>query len=444
MAKYFKIVFKQILNFELFNSIFNLLIRVFFYLNIFEISIWLFRVTDQKYSKLYLFGLFAIDMLLKVNNYKLGLSAKALLLKYRGKLFINFINILIDIFSFRNLILPFILFVLIKFQSFANMEVFQFSFLASTVHSLIGRIRNRIHRFILLTICILVYAFALYHNAINISIPTVLLLIVLVFLLFYRLKNKTYRKEPSKLALVFKDFSKFSLNSKFLNLDLKAIIRSRYLKSTYFKIVVLDLIYAFLINNSSVISENSFIAVFTIYFLFPVLLLVPNMVSSEYKYLALLLQKNQMASYFKYQYSKLQILTLFQLFPLGVVTLVKGNIGYLPTFLLVSIFFSFFVIPLFLMSVLFVESRVEVFDRDKKSFFDTPPTTQSLFFLFLIISVILFLFLLKFTVSESFYFGILLLLSLVGHLSVDYYVGKLSFWFNKRKYKIYNRLRKND
>ena len=444
MAKYFKIVFKQILNFELFNSIFNLLIRVFFYLNIFEISIWLFRITDQKYSKLYLFGLFSIDMLLKVNNYKLGLSAKALLLKYRGKLFINFINILIDIFSFRNLILPFILFVLIKFQSFANMEVFQFSFLASTVHSLIGRIRNRIHRFILLTICLLVYAFALYHNAINISKSTFLLLIVLVYLLFYRLKNKTHRKEPSKLALVFEDFSKFSLNSKFLNLDLKAIIRSRYLKSTYFKIVVLDLIYAFLINNSSVISENSFIAVFTIYFLFPVLLLVPNMVSSEYKYLALLLQKNQMASYFKYQYSKLQILTLFQLIPLGVVTLVKGNIGYLPTFLLVSIFFSFFVIPLFLMSVLFVESRVEVFDRDKKSFFDTPPTTQSLFFLFLIISVILFLFLLKFTVSESFYFGILLLLSLVGHLSIDYYVGKLSFWFNKRKYKIYNRLRKND
>jgi hypothetical protein len=293
-------------------------------------------------------------------------------------------------------------------------------------------------------ICILAYVFALYSTSINISIPTVLLIIVLVFLLFYRLINKTYKKEPGKLTLLFEDFSKFSLNSKFLNLDLKAIIRSRYLKSTYFKIVVLDLIYAFLINNNSAISENSFIAVFTIYFLFPVLLLVPNMISSEYKYLALFLQKNQMTSYFKYQYSKLQILTLFQLIPLGIVTFLKGNFAYLPTFVIVSIFFSFCIIPLLLVGILFVESRVELFDRDKKSFFDTPPTFQSLFFLFSIVSVILFLFLIRLKIRESYYFGFLLLLALVGHLSVDYYIGKLSFWFNKKKYRIYTKLRKND
>lgn len=422
--------------------IFRLILRGFIYINFLFITVALSLNFKELVSKVsltqYCIVLLTIDLFIKANFYKPDLRIPSFSLLYNGQRAINLLNLVFDIFSFRNTILPLSFYLITAILGFKS-DIYLISvFGISILHNTIAKIDLSSIKYTIYILLVLnnIITFSENDNPTNIS-NTLFLIATFIFVVALRILGNKYYDQTKKPQ----DHAVFGVDTgfSFTYLNFITFFRSRHYRLIIFKSIVISAVYIYLILFKSSFDGFGILLEFLICFsIFPSIL-IPYILSSEYNYISLIYTFKSFEIYFK---SKLYFLTILNvilaILILAVSLYLKENSIVLDA-IIIGTFQVFITTPLMFFGSFYVENQLDIFNRKGRYFLDTPPLYQSLFFIFTlcIIGAILFL---SYILLGKFYFLVPLTFSLLGILFRNQYWLFLIKSFSSKKYALYNLL----
>jgi hypothetical protein len=374
------------------------------------------------------------DLLLKFSLKKKRQDLRAFQVIPNGRIFLLSINVLQDILSPRNLILPLLTSAVVMILGQQATPWIAYLFIISFVSNIAAGFTNKRKNLIAVTTAI---ALILATLCFNLSIVLISTFTTLTFLLliYLRYNEKPYPKENHLNSALTN--SLYSIRNPFLWLDLQILKKSRHLQLAFAKVIAICLLYCYLISikyGHQVDSEFSLILLIQVYYSLAPLLLIPYILSSNYSHIGLLMTVPDMKSFF---ITKLNIVLLIQF----LLTLILYGVNYsnMQTLFLISsicIFNVFIITPIMFMGILLTDEKVDIFDSGINNFIYIPPFVQSMYFLAMIVCTTAILYLLQYAGLNIFSW------TLVGLSALAFYQKErfLRFFlsqFHRKKYKLF-------
>jgi len=431
--------FKYQLSLNWLNILFRYSVKLLLLLNLIIVAVGItykFKGAISQFTYL-IAGVALTDLLLKFIFQKKRQDLRAFHVIPNGVVFLSALNILQDIFSSRNLILPLLIIVSLTILGQGTNPSLVYLFIISCMNNIVSGFTKRRNSIIpIVTASALIMASFCFHISIALTITFTTL--VFLLLIYLRHNEKIYSEETTLTPRLTNSI--YSISNPFLWLDFQILKKSKHLQVTFVKVIAICLLYCYLISTRythQVEIGFDIILLIQVYYLLPPVLLIPYILSSDYSHIGLLMTRPDLKSFFK---TKLNILLLIQLLlTLLLYALNYSNVQAL--FLISSIFiFNIFIItPVMFIGTLLTDEKVNIFDSGIKNFLFIPPFVQSIYFFVVLVCTAVILYLLHYIGLNNFSW------TLIGLSALAFFQKENFFRFffsryNRRKYNLFDKL----
>jgi hypothetical protein len=427
------------LNLNWLNILFRYAVKLLLIINLFILAVGItyrFKGVITQFTYL-IAGVALTDLLLKFVLKKRRQDLRAFHVITNGVVFLSGLNMLLDIFSARNTILPLLIIVLLPIAGHETNPSLVYLCIISCMNNLAAGFTKRRDSIIpiLATVALIITSICF-----PISIPLTIIYTTLVFLLLIYLRHneKLYVEETSLTPRLTNSI--YSISNPFLWLDLQALKKSRHLQLTIVKVIAICLLYCYIISaRYTPQGEIGFgtILLIQVYYWLPLVLLIPYILSSDYSHIGMLMTRPDLKSFFK---TKLNMMLLIQLLLTLVLSALNFSNGQ-ALFLINSIFiFNIFIItPVMFVGTLLTDEKVNIFGSGINNFIFIPPFIQSVYFLVVLICTAVILYLLHNIGLNNFSWTLIGLGGVAFFLKETYFRYFLST-YNNRKYDLFKKL----
>lgn len=299
-----------------------------------------------------------------------------------GVFFLKMINVLQDIFSPRNFVLPLIAYLVFTILGHPiTLQWIVCLFIIALLNTFAAGFTDKTKKLVAATVALVLISVILIFNSGNV-VRGVLAVLSFLLMIYFRYREKVYPEEKSILAGFTN--SLYSVGNPFLWLDLQILKKSRHLQLAFVKIVAICLLYGYLITVKFG-PENGFalILLIQVYYSIAPLLLVPYILASSHSHIGLLMTVPDMKSFFM---TKLNVILVIQfLLTLILQGLNCNNMQMMFLISAVCIFNVFIVTPAMFMVVLLTDEKIDVFDSGINNILYIPPFVQSIYFLVVLV-----------------------------------------------------------
>jgi hypothetical protein len=380
-------------------------------------------------------GLVLTDLILKFNLQKKRQDLQAFHVIPNGVVFLQIVNIIQDIFSPRNLILPLLTTAVVAILGQQTSPPLVYLFVVSCMSNMVAGFLNKRKNIIaILTAIELILATLCFHFSLLLTITFSTL--VFLLLIYLRYAEKIHPEEnilnPNSINSIY------SIGNRFLWLDLQILKKSRHLQLTLMKVFAICLLYCYIISTrytEQVEIGFDVILLIQVYYSLTPLLLIPYILSSNYSYIGLLVTLPDMKSFFL---TKLNIILLIQF----LLTLVLYGLNYrnVQALFLISsicIFNILIITPILFMGILLTDEKVNVFDSSINNLFFIPSFVQSMYFLGVLIGTAIILYFLR-SIDLNIFSWALTGLSALAFFQKERFFQFFNSQYNRKKYKLFN------
>lgn len=375
-----------------------------------------------------------IDLFLKVSFKKKRQDLKALYIVPNGINFLSVINILQDVFSLRNLLLPFLALTIATILE-QTMPSLVDLLIISCSNTIIAGYTSKIKKIVSITIASIGISVMLYVDLPPLANHTLTALAFFLFI-FYRYGEKRYADENTLNSTL--SHSTDSRSNPFLWLDILVLKKSRHLQLALLKVLGICLLYCYIIFTRYATRpgeiEFDLILLIQVYFTLAPALLIPYILSSDYAYIGLLMTLPNLKSFFL---TKLNVLLLSQL----LLTLVLYGLNHNDVQLIfligsLSIFNIFFVTPIMFIGMLLTNEKVNVLEGGISSFLFIPSVAQSLYFFAVLVCSAVILYLIQ-TIGAGYFSWIVMGLGIIALLLRERFFKFFYAQFHNTKYRLF-------
>ena len=417
---------------------FNILFRYYVKLQLVIIFIFIVFVVTQEFKsavgqfKFFIAGLLMADLFLKLILKKDRQDLQAFHVIPNGLNFLSILNVLLDIFSARNLILPVVTLIIMTILGQQGHSPLLF-ILFSCFNNIVAGFVNREKKIISIAIAT---ALVLVTSYFNLSIISISIIISLAFLLliYQRYGEKLFPEENSLNLHHYK--STYSIGNPSLWLDFQILKRSRRLQLKFITVIGFCFVYGYIINTRylhQVELDFVLITVIQMYYSFAPASIIPYILSSNYSHIGLIMTMPDLKSFFV---TKFNIILIFQF--LLTIILYGTNYSNVQTLLLISsifIFNVFIITPIMFIGILLTDEKVEIFGSLANSFF-IYPFVQSMYLMAVLVCVTVIFYLLQ--NFGLYYFSLTLIgLSILAFFQKERFFKFFQSQYYSKKYKIF-------
>lgn len=438
LKKFVKVWCKYQLSLNWLNILFRYCIKLLLVINLITVLVgfaYKYKLIISQF-KYVVAGLVLIDLFFKYKFPKNRQDLEAFHVTPNGVSFLTILNILQDIFSFRNLILPvftMVLGLIIEPQyglSFISMSVL------SCTHNMVAGIVNERRKYIALVMA-LISVVTIYQM--NIVLITVYLIFAIFLVIYQTYDEKQFCENETMNHNSFN--SCYGIGNLFLWLDFIILKKSRHQQLALARVIATCILYFYLISvsYSRALDAGGFssIILIQIYYSLAPAMLIPYILSSNYSYISLLMTMPNLKAFFT---TKLNFILLFQL----LLTLILCGVNYndFQTIFLISsisIFNVFFITPIMFIGVLLTDEKVNIFDGNISNSFFIPSFLQSIYFLLVIICSGVILYTVQ-RISVNNFSWILLVIGVIGFFQKERFIKFFNSRYYRIKYKLFNTL----
>lgn len=439
LKRFFTVWLKYQQSLNWLNIVFRYGVKLLLVLNLVVIFVSVaYKYKDAiNHPQILIVGMTLTDLLAKLYTQKHRQDVAVYRLLPNGRLFLTGINILQDIFSLRNLILPTLTSTTITVLGFEINSPIVVLLALSCLNNIVAGRTSKTKRFISAGAVALLAATTLFL-VMPVAVQTALTFLTFAVLLFFRYHDKSYVKSDSinNSTPGFAYQVNCTFNS-FLWLEFQILKHSKHLQLTLVKVIAVATLYCYLIStryDAGTPHDFFLILLIQVYYSLAPLLLLPYVLSSNHGYIGLLMTGPNIKSFFA---TKLNVILMFQF----LLTLLLCGMNYndMQTLYLVSsisLFNVTIVTPILFIGVMLTDEKANIFDSGTSSFIYIAPFVQSMYFLAVLIGVALFLYVLHYTGLNIFSWSLVL-------LSVVMFIQKERFWklfaaqFRKKKYQLF-------
>ncbi len=382
-------------------------------------------------------GLALADLLIKFKLQKNRQDLPAYHVVPNGLIFLSNLNVIQDIFSPRNLILPLLTMIVVAILVQPTSPSIMYLFVISCLNNLVAGFTNRgKHILGVVTAIALILIILCVH--LSMMLTTTLCILVFLFLIYLRHSEKIYSEENTLNNR--KTSSIYSIGNSFVWLDFQILKKSKHLQLAFIKIIAICLLYCYLISTRythQVEIGFDVILLIQVYYSLAPVLLIPYILSSNYSHIGLLMTLPDVKSFF---ITKLNIIFLIQF----LLTLVLYGLNYsnVQALFLISSIFIFnvsIVTPIMFIGILLTDEKVNIFDSSISNFLFIPSFFQSMYFLGVLVGIAVILFLLQ-GINLNIFSWALIGLSTLAFLQRERLFRFFHSQYNRKKYKLFKTL----